>query len=90
MKTLQVVVSQTDNRDELKYLLAILASSLMNYWCINYLTDDMNQSYLEKIPIRQVNFTNPTDKALSDRLVALVDQMLFLPAPTIDPSQDRS
>lgn len=78
MKTLQVVVSTTDSLEELKYLLGILASSLINFWCINYLADDMNQSYLEKLPIRTINFSNFTDKARHDRMVALVDQMLEL------------
>jgi hypothetical protein len=78
MKTLQVIVSTSDDRDALKYLLAILASSLMNYWCVNYLADDMNQSYLEKMPIRSINFSDPTDKANHDRMVALVEQMLSL------------
>jgi hypothetical protein len=76
MKTLQVIVSVTDSHEELKYLMAILASSLMNFWCINYLADDMNQSYLEKLPIRTVNFSDLTDKKRCDKIVALVDQML--------------
>ena len=78
MKTLQVVVSVTDSKEELKYLLGILASSLINVWCINYLADDMNQSYLQKLPIRTINFLDLCDKARYDRMVSLVDQMLSL------------
>jgi hypothetical protein len=78
MKTLQVIVSTSDNLSDLKYLLAILASSLINFWCINYLADDMNQSYLEKIPIHLANLNNYSDKARHDRMVSLVEQMLSL------------
>jgi hypothetical protein len=78
MKTSQVVVSQTDNLSDLKYLSAVLASSLINFWCINFLADDMNQSYLEKIPIRLPLFDDHTDKSRYDRLVSHVDQMHLL------------
>jgi len=78
MKTLQVVVSPSDNLADLKYLSAILASSLINFWCINYLADDMNQSYLEKIPVRLASLNEPIDKACYDKMVSLVDQMLSL------------
>ena len=78
MKTLQVIVSTSDNLSDLKYLLAILASSLINFWCTNYLADDMNQSYLEKIPIHLANLNNYSDKARHDRMVSLIEQMLSL------------
>jgi hypothetical protein len=78
MKTLQVIASTSDNLSDLKYLLAILASSLINFWCTNYLADDMNQSYLEKIPIYLANLNNHAEKARYDRLVSLVDRMLSL------------
>ena len=78
MKTLQVVVSTSDNVEELKYLLAILTSSLMNFWCINYLADDMNKSYLERLPIRTINFDDPAGVARHDKMVALVERMLEL------------
>jgi hypothetical protein len=78
MKTLQVVVSTSDNLTDLKHLSAILSSSLINFWCINYLADDMNQSYLEKIPIRVADMKVHADKAVYDKIVAFVDQMLSL------------
>jgi len=78
MKTLQVVVSTSDNLSDLKCLSAILASSLINYWCINYLADDMNQSYLEKIPIRLADMNDRAEKSRYDKIVLLVDQMLSL------------
>ena len=76
MKTLQLVISMTDDLNSLKFLSAILASKLVNFWCINYLADDMNQSYLSRIPIRLIDFSNPTEKAQHDKMVALVENML--------------
>lgn len=77
MKTLQVVVS-SDGIVSLKFLQGILASRLINFWCINYLADDMNKAYLEKLPIRTIDFSDPADVARHDRMVALVTQMLDL------------
>jgi hypothetical protein len=34
--------------------------------------------YMEKVPIRPIDFTNAADKAAHDRMVALVDTMLQL------------
>ena len=78
MKTLQLVISPTDDLNSLKFLSAILASKLVNFWCINYLADDMNQSYLSRIPIRTINFSDPAEKAQHDKMVALVESMLEL------------
>jgi predicted type IV restriction endonuclease len=78
MKTLQVIVSTTDNLADLKYLVGILASRLINFWCLNYLADDMNQSYLEKLPIRTIDFSNRSDKAKYNKMVSFVEQMLEL------------
>jgi len=73
MKTLQVVISTSDDLNDLKFLQGLLASKLMNFWCINYLADDMNQSYLEKLPIKQID---SADKRQRTKLVTLVEQML--------------
>lgn len=78
MKTLQVIVSPEDDKDKLKYLSAILSSKLINFWCVNYLADDMNQSYLSRIPIPVINFSDPADKARHDKMVTLVERMLAL------------
>lgn len=78
MKTLQIIVSPKDKVEDLVYLLGILSSSIMNYYCINYLADDMNKSYLSKLPIRTIDPSNPADVARHDRMVALVEGMLDL------------
>ena len=38
----------------------------------------MNQSYLQKLPIRTIDFLDSCDKARYDKMVSLVDQMLSL------------
>ncbi|MCI5218354.1 MAG: restriction endonuclease subunit M, partial [Candidatus Electrothrix sp. LOE2] len=78
MKTLQAIVSSTDDLENLKYLQGILASHLINFWCINYLADDMNKSYLLQLPIRPINFDDPADITRHNQMVSLVDQMLEL------------
>ena len=72
MKTLQAIVSTQDNVAALGFLQGILASKLVNFWCINFLADDMNQSYLEKLPIPR------PDKARHDKMVELVTRMMEL------------
>ena len=78
MKTLQIIVSTHDDVRSLAYLQGILASRLVNFWCVNYLADDMNQTYLEKLPIRTIDFADPADVARHGRMVALVERMLDL------------
>jgi len=78
MKTLQIIVSVRNNQDEIKYLLGVISSNLMNYYCINYLADDMNKSYLSRLPIRPIDRSISNDVAKYDRMVALVDRMLAL------------
>lgn len=51
MKTLQSITLVDGPLEQLTYLSAILNSKLINFWCINYLADDLNQSYLSQIPI---------------------------------------
>lgn len=78
MKTLQTIVSKSDNEADLKYLLGIISSKMTNYRCINYLSDDMNKSYLLRLPIRPIDSSNPDDMAKRDRIAGLVDKMLDL------------
>lgn len=78
MKTLQVIVSTEDNTSDLIYLSGILASKMVNYWCVNYLADDMNQSYLSRIPIRICDKNNPTGEKSYKELISLVTHILDL------------
>lgn len=75
MKTLQLIVSANDSTKDLKFLQGLLSSKLLNYYCTNYLADDMNKSYLEKIPIFNIE---DRDTPLYDKIVFLVETMLKL------------
>jgi len=66
------------------YLLALLNSKLLD-WFIKQISSPFrggyysyNRQYLEPIPIRTIDFDNPTDKANHDQLVQWVEQMLAL------------
>lgn len=78
MKTLQLIVSVSDDIKYLKYLQGILSSILMNYYLVNYLADDLNKSYLEKIPIRKIDFTNEDDLKKCNKMVDFVTQIIDL------------
>jgi len=69
---------------ESKYLLAILNSSLTTYF-FSKLSSTISggfyrwkRQYVETIPIRTIDFKNPSEKAIHDKLVSLVDRMLDL------------
>ena len=76
MKTLQLVVSKSNDRNNLLFLSTLLSSKLINFWCSDYLVDDMNQSYLEKLPICKIEFTTLTDRRqqLFQNAIALYHQ----------------
>lgn len=71
-KTLQLIVSKNNDLNLLKALQAVLSSKIVNFWCSNYLSDDMNQSYLEQIP-----FFDFQKKDYSD-LSGILDETLNL------------
>jgi len=65
------------------YLLGILNSKLGWYLISNYCTQIQNGyqlifKYLGQIPIRTIDFNDPSEKAIHDKLVSLVDRMLEL------------
>ena len=62
MKTLQSITHDQNDVNELYYLQGLLSSKLMNYWCINFLADDLNQSYLEKFPVKYAFSKNELKK----------------------------
>jgi len=45
--------------------------------------------YFGKIPIRTINFSDPTDKARHDKMVALVERMLSLHKQKADVKTDH-
>ena len=67
-----------------KYLLGILNSRLITFFYENVSSKYRGgylrfiYQYLEVIPIRTINFDNPADVAMHDKIVALVETMLDL------------
>ncbi len=80
-----------------KYLLGILNSSLMTFYYMHSFAAYRGgflrffTQYLEKLPIHTIDFNNPSEKALHDKLVSLVDRMLELHKKknSIPPSAER-
>ncbi|MDM8558556.1 N-6 DNA methylase [Candidatus Parabeggiatoa sp. HSG14] len=67
-----------------KYVLGLLNSQLLE-WFIRQTATQMRGGYysyearfIRHLPIRSINFNNPTDKANHDKIVKLVEQMLAL------------
>jgi predicted transcriptional regulator len=65
-----------------KYLLALLNSHLLDY-CWKRLSTPLRggffryfTQFIEQLPIRSINFSDPADRAEHDALVALVDRIL--------------
>jgi hypothetical protein len=69
---------------DFKYLLGILNSALMTFYYRNQLITNrrsiaqLKKVHLDVIPIRSIDFSDPTDKAQHDRMVELVETMLKL------------
>jgi len=79
VKDVLVVSLAEPNGDELKYLCGILNSRLMKfYYEISFPTLHVQRDELASLPIRTINFTDPTDSTRHDRLVGLVEKMLAL------------
>lgn len=67
-----------------RYLLGVLNSKLMQYLLV-HICDKVQGgfyrlkiAYMEQMPIRPIEFSNLDDKALHDKMVSLVEQMLSL------------
>jgi hypothetical protein len=73
-----------DDLSEYKYILGLLNSKLLDFYLKSYSSTfrggyfAYNRQYIEKLPIRTVNFDNTNDLAMHDRMVALVEHMLQL------------
>jgi Eco57I restriction-modification methylase/TaqI-like C-terminal specificity domain len=68
----------------LKYILGLINSSLIDLYfqdqigSTGEIFSQVKIAYLEKLPIRTINFSDPKDEADHDRMVELVERMLFL------------
>lgn len=78
LKTLQQIYLSCKSQISLKYILGILNSRLINYYCSHFLVDDINKEYLSQIPIRLINLSNKEEKAVYGKLVGLVNVIINL------------
>jgi type I restriction-modification system DNA methylase subunit len=84
-----------DNLNQEKFVLGIINSKLIEFfWKIMF--TDFKTSFpqvaifsLSQIPIHTIDFSNPTEKAQHDKLVALVDDMLELQKKYHDARMER-
>lgn len=66
------------------YLLGLLNSKLLSAFLKTISSPfrggyiALNRQYIEQLPVRTINFTNPAEKARHDRMVELVERMLDL------------
>ena len=80
-----------------KYLLALLNSKLIDWYHHQFSTTfrggyfSYESRFIKQLPIRTINFNNPSEKATHDKLVSLVDLMLELHKKknSIPPSAER-
>lgn len=69
---------------EYKYILGLLNSKLLDFYLKSYSSTfrggyyAYNRQYIEKLPIRIINFDKPKDTSMFNRMVILVEQMLNL------------
>lgn len=66
----------------LDYVCGLLNSQLLDFYLRHVSTNfrggymAANKQYIEQLPIRRIDFTDPADKARHDKMVNLVEQML--------------
>ena len=78
------LIPKADREEKLLYWLGVLNSKLLWFFIKStgyvlrggYYT--FKTEYLKPFPIRTIDFINPTDKALHDRMVQVVEQILTL------------
>ncbi len=78
-----VILSESHHLSYL-YLLGLLNSKLLNFYFVRNTVPfrggffSANRQYIENLPIRPINFSDPADITRHDRMVTLVEQMLEL------------
>ncbi|MBI5185551.1 MAG: Eco57I restriction-modification methylase domain-containing protein [Nitrospinae bacterium] len=77
-------ITLNENKISYLYLSGLLNSRLLDF-CFKQVSTTFhggyfaaNKQYIEKLPIRAIDFSNPSDKSRHDRIVSLVDRMLDL------------
>jgi hypothetical protein len=78
------ITLKNENSVTYMYLLGLLNSCLSSRYLQAISTPfrggyiALNRQFIEQLPIRTIDFTNPTDKARHSQMVQLVEQMLIL------------
>jgi hypothetical protein len=76
------ITLRSDITESLKYVLALLNSSLLDQYLKRISTTMRGgffryfTQFIGQLPIRQIDFADPAEKAMHDRMVQLVDSML--------------
>jgi len=83
LNTLVVVTPKTEGVN-LKFILGLMNSALLNSYYKLFLKStkrvfsEIQARQVEQLPIRRIDFDNPTEKKMHDDLVGLVSKMLEL------------
>ena len=74
-----IINIQSSSQYNMKYLLGIINSNLVNFLFRNRFVDHrIKNIYLDLTPIHRINFSDPADKLRHDKMVNLVESMLSL------------
>ncbi len=74
-----MLLLKKDNVVSLKFLLGIINSRLLTYYYQKFfITIDVLKNALLSLPISSINFKDPAEKAMHDKMVSLVERMLAL------------
>jgi type I restriction-modification system DNA methylase subunit len=78
------ITLKSDEQMAYEYVLGLLNSNLLDYFLKSFSSPfsggyyAYNRQYIQLLPIRTINFSDPKDKARHDKTVELVGQMLTL------------
>lgn len=74
------IILQDEANYDLKYILGLFNSTLLNYWFANRfgLLMEVGGFKVGQLPIRRIDFGNPAEKSAHDEIVSLVEKMLAL------------
>jgi len=78
------LIQKAEHKYSLKYLLGILNSKLMRSYYENKfanrstLTVNISKTFLDELPVRQIDSADPAERKAHDKLVSLVEKMLEL------------
>ena len=78
------IITSDESFGNLAYLCGLLNSRLLDFYLKQVSTTfhggyfAANKQYIEQLPIRPINFSDPSDRTKHDNIVSLVDRILFL------------